>query len=161
MKTAKFLLGLTFILSLSFNAAFIIHLFTAQPAHTETLPNQMQLDLSEQQKKQIEPLRLKMHRDNEAIKTEIRQCQEKLMAALKTVPPDKQAIYRCIDNINNLQKKIQQNTVEEIIQVSKFMNPNQCNCLIQGLGAAMHQDVQPCNCPYCQALQEKDKEKKL
>ena len=156
MKTAKFFLGLTFILSLSFNAAFLIHLFTAHPSPSQTEANSMQLHLTEQQKRQIEPLRLKIHKDNEAIKTEIRQCQEKLMAALKTDPLDKQAIYRCIDNINNLQKKIQQNTVEEIIQVSKFMNPDQCNCLIEGLGAAMHQDVKPCNCPHCQAL-EKEK----
>lgn len=151
MKTYKFILGIIFILSLSFNAAFLIHLFTAHPSHAETPANQMHLDLTGQQKKQMEPIRLKIHRDNEAIKKQIHQCQENLLAALKSEPVNKQAIYECIDNISNLQKKIQQNTVEEIIQVRKYMNPDQCNCLIEGLGAVMHQTTKPCDCPSCQS----------
>jgi Spy/CpxP family protein refolding chaperone len=149
MKVYKIVFGLIFVLSLSFNAALLIHQFTAQPSHAETPSNQMPLDLTEQQKKQMEPIRLKIHKDNEAIKKEILQCQEKLLTALKTEPVDKQAIHRCIDNISHLQKKIQKNTVEEIIEIRKYMNPDQCNCLMEGLGAAMHQTTKPCNCPYC------------
>jgi Spy/CpxP family protein refolding chaperone len=151
MKVYKIVFGLIFVLSLSFNAAFLIHLITAHPSHAETPANQMPMDLTDQQKKQMEPIRLKIHKDNEAIKKKILQCQEKLLTALKTQPVDKQAIYRCIDNISHLQKKIQQNTVEEIIQIRKYMNPDQCNCLIEGLGAAMHQTAKPCNCPHCQS----------
>ena len=158
MKVNKFIFGIIFVLSLSFNAAFLIHQFTVHPSSTETPANQMPLVLSEQQKKQMEPIRLKIHKDNEAIKKEILQCQEKLLTALKTQPVDKQAIYQCIDNISNLQKKIQQNTVEEIIQLRKYMDPDQCNCLMEGLGAAMHQTTKPCNCPYCQS-QKSNKEK--
>lgn len=149
MKVYKIVFGLTFILSLSFNAAFLIHLTTAHPSHAETPANQMLMDLTDQQKKQMEPIRLKIHKENEAIKKQILQCQKKLLTTLKTQPVDKQAIYQCIDNINHLQKKIQQNTMEEIIQIRKYMNPDQCNCLIEGLGAAMHQTTKPCNCPYC------------
>jgi Spy/CpxP family protein refolding chaperone len=151
MKVYKIIFGLIFIISLSFNAAFLIHRFTVHSSHAETLENQMPMELTEQQKKQMEPIRLKIHQDNEAIKKQIRQCQEKLLTALKNEPVDKQAIYQCIDNINNLQKKIQKNTVEEIIRIRKYMNPDQCNCLIKGLGAAMQQTVKPCNCPHCQS----------
>ena len=154
MKINKFIFGLIFVLSLSFNAAFLIHLIIAHPSHAETAANQMPMDLTDQQKRQMEPIRLKIHKDNETIKKEILQCQEKLLTALKTQPVDKQAIYQCIDNISNLQKKIQQNTVEEIIQIRKYMNPDQCNCLIEGLGAAMHQTVKPCNCPHCKSQRQ-------
>ena len=149
MRIPHIILILIGLLSISFNAAFIIHLFTSHPGNTEASINPMPLNLTEQQKKQIEPLRLKIHKDNEAIKAEIRQCQGKLMAALKTHPVDKQAIYQCIDNISNLQKKIQQNTIEEIIQVTQFMNPEQCTCLMEELSKSLHQEVKPCTCPSC------------
>jgi Spy/CpxP family protein refolding chaperone len=151
MKFNKFIFGLIFILSLSLNAAFLIHLFTVHLSHPETPANKMPMELTEQQKKQMEPIRLKIHQDNEAIKKQIHHCQEKLLTALKNEPVDKQAIYQCIDNINNLQKKIQKNTVEEIIEIRKYMNPDQCNCLFKGLGTAMQQTVKPCNCPHCQS----------
>jgi Spy/CpxP family protein refolding chaperone len=151
MKVYKIIFALIFILSLSFNAAFLIHQFTVHPSHPETPANQMSMDLTDQQKKQMEPIRLKIHQDNETIKKQIHQCQEKLLTALKNEPVDKKAIYQCIDNINDLQKKIQQNTVEEIIRIRKYMSPDQCNCLIEGLGAAMQQTAKPCNCPHCQS----------
>ena len=137
----KKILGIIFILSLSFNAAFIIHLTTssskAEASHTK-------LNLSEHQKKIMEPIRIKMHRENEAIKKQITQCQEKLLAALKTDPVDKDAINGCLENIGNLQKKVQQNTIEEIIRIRKFMNPEQCNCLIDSLGAVMNHTSKSC-----------------
>ena len=159
MKTAKFLFGVVFILSLSFNAAFLLHLFTAKtpspPANTaEASLNQLNLDLSEEQLKQMEPLRQKLHQENETIKKEMFQCQEKLLAALDSDPPDKAVINTCIENINTLQKKIQQNTIEEIILVRKVMNPEQCNCLMKGLGAAMQQTAAPCNCSHCQSAKK-------
>ena len=120
MKMFRIILGTAFILSLSFNIAFLIHMFTAHPVHSETAENHVNLNLSEQQKKLMEPIRLKMHKENEAVKKQIVKCQEKLMAALKTEPVDKEAINQCIEHISDLQKKIQLNTIEEIIQVKKI-----------------------------------------
>jgi Spy/CpxP family protein refolding chaperone len=151
MKTGKIIFTIVFIVSLSFNAAFIIHLITAHPAHSTSQGTQMKLDLTHEQKKQIEPIRARMHRENEAIKKQIAQCQEKLLAALNADPVDKDAVNKCIESISNWQKKIQQNTIEEIIQVRKHMNPEQCNCLMHGLGTAMNQSSKPCNCPHCRA----------
>lgn len=147
----KKIIGFIFILSLSFNAAFLVYLFTAGTS-TETRGIQrsdVKLDLTEQQKKQMEPIQVKIHRENEAIKKEIAKCQAELLAALRTDPVDRTAVNTCIDNINNLQKKIQQNTIEEIIQVRKYMNPDQCNCLIEGLGAALDTTSKACDCPHC------------
>jgi len=151
MKTFKIIPGIIFVLSLSFNTAFLIRMLTAHPAHSETAENYLNLNLSEQQKKQMEPIRLKMHKENEAVKKQIAQCQEKLLTALKTEPVDKKAINQCIENISDLQKKIQLNTIEEIIQVKKYMNTEQCNCLIDGLGVALNQTAKACNCPHCRA----------
>jgi Spy/CpxP family protein refolding chaperone len=144
----KKILGIIFILSLSFNAAFIIHLVSYS---SKTEASHTKLKLSEHQKKMIEPIRIKMHRANEAIKKQITQCQEKLLTALKTDPADKDAINGCLKNISNLQKKVQQNTIEEIIQIRKFMNPEQCNCLLDSLSAVMNHTSKSCNYPYCQS----------
>jgi Spy/CpxP family protein refolding chaperone len=151
MKTGKIILGILFILSISFNAAFLINLLTAQTTHTETSENPLNLNLTEQQEKQVETVRAKMHRENQAIKKQIAQCQEDLINALKQEPVDRTTINDFLENISALQKKIQQNTIEEIIQVKKYMNPEQCNCLIEGLGTAMANTSKPCNCPYCQS----------
>ncbi len=151
MKTGKIILTIIFVLSLSFNAAFIINLITAPPAGSVSPGTQVKLDLTDEQKKQIEPIRSKMHGENEAIKKQIAQYQEKLLAALDADPIDKNAVNYCLENIGNLQKKIQRNTIEEIIQVRKYMSPEQCNCLIKGLGSAVAQSSEPCNCPYCKA----------
>jgi len=140
--------GIIFILSLSFNAAFIIHLVSSSSKTEATHPK---LNLSEHQKKMMEPIRLKMHRSNEAIKKQITQCQEKLLTALKIDPVDKDAINGCLKNISRLQKKVQQNTIEEIIRIRKFMNTEQCNCLLDSLGAVMNHMSKSCNCPYCQS----------
>jgi Spy/CpxP family protein refolding chaperone len=151
MRTGKIILGILFILSISFNAAFLINLLNAQTTHTETSENPLNLNLTEQQEKQVETVRVKMHRENQAIKKQIAQYQEDLLKALKQEPVDRAVINGCIENISSLQKKIQQNTIEEIIQIKKYMNPDQCNCLIEGLGTAMADTSKPCNCPYCQS----------
>ena len=155
MKMNKIIPGILFILSISFNVAFLINLLTARTSHTETSKNQMNLNLTEQQEKQMEAIRVKMHRENQAIKKQIAQCQEDLLKALKQEPVDKAAINGCIENISRLQKKIQQNTIEEIIQIKKYMNPEQCNCLMEGLWTAMADTSKPCDCPYCQSHNNK------
>ena len=156
MRRIKIIPAIIFILSLSFNAAFLIHMLTAHAAHSETMEKEipLNLNLSEQQKKQLEPFRLKMHRENEVIRKKITQCQKELLSALKTEPVDKKAIDQCIENISQLQKEVQLNTIEEILQVKKHMNPEQCNCLINGLGSALGQAAKPCNCPHCRALKK-------
>lgn len=145
---------IVFILSLSFNVAFIIHLLYVHILPAAATENHVTLQLTEQQKKGIEPIRLEMHRQNEAIKAQIASCREKLVAALKSDPVDRTAINICIENISDLQKKIQQNTIEEIIHLRNFMDAEQCNCLIDSLEAAMSGTSKPCDCPHCSSARQ-------
>jgi len=163
MKKVRYIFWITFILSLSLNAAFILHLFTSMdtsknptvnPSQTKSPVQKPNLELTTDQLKKMEPFQLKIHRENETIKKEIRQYQVKLLASINKEPIDKQAINRCIDRINNLQKKIQQNTVKEILYLKKHMNPDQCNCFIKNLGDSMIKSSSPCNCPNCKSYKQ-------
>lgn len=154
----KKLPGIIFIISLSLNAAFIIYLFTPKIfSKPETSGSEMILELTEEQKKLLEPAQVKIHRENENIKSRIAQCQQKLLAALKADSIDRTEINNCIENINDLQKKIQQNTIEEILLLRQHMNPDQCNCLMEGLNAAMDNSTTTCDCPHCRAAAKSKK----
>lgn len=154
----KKLPGIIFILSLSFNAAFLIYLFTPKIfSKAEPPGNELKLELTEQQKKHLEPAQVKFHRENEAIKSQIAECQQKLLDTLKTDPIDRTEINNCIENINNLQKEIQQNTIEEILLLRQHINTDQCNCLMEGLNAAMDNSTQTCDCPHCRAARKNEK----
>ncbi len=138
-----------FILSISLNAAFIIHIMVSKKESPPASTEPVQLNLTEQQKKEMSPIRLKTHRENEAIKQKIARQQELLIAALNAKPVDREKIYLCIDSINILQKKIQRNTIDEILSIRKHMTPEQCKCLADGLGANMKQTAAPCQCAGC------------
>jgi Spy/CpxP family protein refolding chaperone len=145
----RLFLRIIFILSLSFNAAFLIQLLSPARAHSEAVGEPAALNLSDRQKQRIGPVRMELHKENEAIKQQIVRHQQELLAVLKKEPIDRAEANRCIDKINGLQKKIQQNTVEEIIRIRQYMTDHQCNCLIDGIGAAMQQKSQPCNGDCC------------
>ena len=154
----KKLPGIIFVISLSLNAAFIIYLFTPKIfPKPETSINKMKLELTEEQKKHLEPSQVKIHRENENIKSQITQCQQKLLTALKADPIDRTEINNCIEKINELQKKIQQNTIEEILLLRQHINTDQCNCLMEGLNAAMGSSNQMCDCPHCRAARNNKK----
>lgn len=148
----KILVRLILILSLGFNAAAVIY-FLQSPKTVaanaapdlKTIP----MHLTDQQKKEIEPLRLEFHRKNQTIKKEITARQKELLAALDEEHVDITTVNRCIDTINQLQKKIQLNAAEEIIRMKKIMNPRQCTCMIKNLGHAMDKSNQPCTCTHC------------
>ncbi len=136
------IIRVVFILSISFNAAFLIHLFTTKAQTRPFGPEgsaigHLSLDLTETQKKQIAPVQLAMQRQNETIKKQITGHQGVLLEALKEKDVDRGEVNRCINNISDLQKKLQLNTVEEIIRVREYMNTDQCNCLIGCLEASM------------------------
>ncbi|MCP4218259.1 MAG: hypothetical protein GY765_26725 [bacterium] len=144
----KKILGLVFILSVSLNIAFIIYMM-AGPSQAEAPKATSKLELSEKQKKEIEPVRQKIHLRNEAIKKEMAGHQVKLMDLLSDEAVDKKAAFLCIDKINGLQKEIQQNTVEEVIALKSHMTPQQCNCLLEGMESSLKKSAKPCNCSCC------------
>lgn len=141
----RIILRLIFILSISFNIAFILHLLGHSPDQKN-----IQLNMTEKQREYVNRIHLKVHKDNKEIKDRIRQCQKDLMKALKEEELNHEQVSKCIDEINNLQKKIQLNTIEEIIQVKKVLNKHQCDCLIDGLNQRLSQVSKPCDRECCQ-----------
>ena len=111
---ARIILRVIFILSISFNIAFFIHLL----GHTPGQKN-IQLNMTEEQREVESRIHLKMHKENEGIKKKIRECQTQMIDALKAVKVDRDKIIKCSTKISNLQRQIQLNTVDEIIQVKK------------------------------------------
>ncbi len=150
MKGKYLSIKIIFILSLSLNVAFIIHFLSTQPpaaSAQDRLP--VPLHLTDQQVKDIQPIRQKIHKENEHIKKQIQQYQSKLLTALQEEPVDRGEVNRCIDEINGYQKKIQHNTVEEILQVQKHMNPHQCQCFLHNIDCAMKDSTQQCGNDCC------------
>lgn len=152
MKKGKIIAIAVFILSLSINAAFVVHMFSTHPeTEREGVPPSHDLNLTEDQKKQIKPIRSKTQQRNESVKQEMARCKASLLEALRKDPVDRETVYKCIDTISDLQKKVQLNTVEEIIQVRSLMSQHQCNCLINNMAVAMGEAPEPCNCGHCDA----------
>lgn len=150
MKSKKgLILRIVFILSLSFNAAFTIHFFLPAGTGNQESSQPMALNLSEQQKKQMTPVHEKIHKKNEALKKKILSEQEKLLTALKQDPVNRDEVNHCIDEINGFQKQLQKNTVEEILHMRQYMTDHQCNCLIDGIGAAMQNRTHTCTADCC------------
>ncbi len=147
---AKVILRVLFILSVSLNIAFAIHLLTVRPVEPEE--KGIDLNLSETQQGQLKGIHLKIHHENEALRKKIAECQKRVMTALKSERVDKEKINLCLERISALQKKIQKNTVEEIIQVKQVLDPHQCNCLFEGLDVKVHHN--PCTRECCN-LQKK------
>lgn len=140
------LLRIVFILSISFNAAFVLHLVKmnaeSQPAseasqQTGSTIVSMNLGLTPSQMEKIRPVQNAMRKQNDRIKNEINGCRGKLLNALKQQEIDRSAVNAYIDQLSGLQNQLQKNTVEEIIQVREYMNDFQCNCLIGCLEASM------------------------
>lgn len=153
---ARVILRVLFVLSLSLNIAFTIHLFTARPA--ESKEQKPALNLSANQEKQLSGIRLKIHKENEEIRKKIAECHKKVMAALKSETVDREQINHCIERISAMQKRIQQNTVEEILEMKKMLTPHQCNCLMEGLDAELHHKA--CTKECCSPTEKQKNEQK-
>ena len=142
----KLILRILFILSLSFNAAFLVYLVS----HQKTSPvDRVDLNLSAEQQKQVQEIRLKKHRQNEAIKREISRSQESMMSALRAAVVDRKQVNRHVKEINHLQQQLQQNTVEEILELKRLLDSEQCTCLMDGLDAEMKHSMAPCTKACC------------
>ncbi len=141
---ARIILRVVFILSISFNIAFVIHLLR----HTSFKDN-IQLNMTNKQTEAVNRIHIKLHEENEGIKKEIRECQIELINALKADKVNREIVGKCIEKISILQKKIQQNTIDEIIQVKKYLNDHQCGCLIDGLNMGLSQASKPCDKECC------------
>jgi Spy/CpxP family protein refolding chaperone len=117
--------------------------------HDKSKEKPFELNLTELQKAKLNEIRKKRHQENEILKKKISECQEKMIAALHADPVDKLVINQCLENISSIQKEIQKNTIDEIIQVKKHLDPHQCNCLVDELHAQMKQSSKSCTMECC------------
>lgn len=131
-------------LSISFNIAFVTYL-QVKSSDKENI----QLNMTDKQREVVNRIHLKSHKENEGVKEKIRQCQKELINALTAEKVNRETVSKCIDKISNLQKKIQQNTVDEIIQVKRHLDNHQCNCLVNGLNMKFSQASKPCDRECC------------
>ena len=139
------------VLSISLNLAFIGSiLFPGSTDGERGAP----LKLSELQKQQVMQIQQTIHKKNEVIKKKIASCQKDLLAALNQENIDKVKINQCIEDISALQKEIQLNAVDQILQMRQHLDKNQCNCLMNELEAGMTNKNQPCSKACCMPEKE-------
>jgi len=152
----KLIFRFIFILSILLNLSMAVHFFKS---NFNTKSTEFALNLTKQQKERMTKIRLVSHKKNEQIKIQIKRCQEKMIADLKAVEVNKENVFAHIRDINALQEKIQQNTIEEILQVKKFLNHNQCECLIDGLHAKLSAATKICSKECCNPEKKTAREK--
>lgn len=151
----KIITRLIFILSISINIAFGINIFMTNGKSDQQ--KQLPLNLTDTQKSQLEKIRLKNHQKNEHMKKKISAYQERMIAALHSETVDREEINHCIDGISAIQKEIQQNTINEILQIKKHLDPQQCNCLVDNINTQMKQGSKPCTMECCKPKSNGDK----
>ena len=134
------------VLSISLNLAFIGSILF--PGSTDG-ERGAQLKLSQQQKQQVMQIQQTIHKKNEVIKKKIGSCQKDLLAALNQEKIDKDKINECIEDISAMQKEIQLNAVDQIVQMRRHLDKDQCDCLMEELHAKMAQENRPCDKACC------------
>lgn len=152
----KLIFRFIFILSILLNLSMAVHFFKSNSSSKST---EFALNLTKQQKEKMTKIRLVSHKKNEQIKILIKRCQEKMIADLKAEEVNKEKVFAHIRDINTLQEKIQQNTIEEILQVKKFLNHHQCECLLDGLNAKFSAATKICSKECCHPEKKTAREK--
>lgn len=141
---AKIALRLLFILSISFNLAFLGHLLFA-PEKSEARNNFLnELQLSKEQAQKIHADSEFIDRENRELTAKIANCRQDLIQSLQEPQVDKEKAFQCIKDINALQQKIQENTIKKILICKEHLNNDQCSCLMDNMCKKMH--VHPAHC---------------
>ena len=140
----KIALRLLFILSLSFNLAFLGYFFLG-PEKKETRDNFLnELQLSKEQKENIRAASEFIDRENRELTAKIKKCQQSLIQSLQEPQVDKEKAYQCINDINALQQKIQENTIKKILICKEHLTRDQCSGLMDNMCKKMHVNPDYC-----------------
>jgi len=140
----KIALRLLFILSISFNLAFLGHLVFA-PKKIEAGDDLLrELHLSTEQIKKIRTASEFIDRENRELTKKIAACQQKLIRSLQAPQVDREKSFQCIKEINTLQQKIQENTIHKILICKEHLTSDQCSCLMDNMCKKMY--VHPEHC---------------
>lgn len=141
----KIALRLIFILSISFNLAFLAHLFLS-PEKSQAQDSLMgELHLSKEQSEKIRSASSLIDRENLDLKAKVAQCQQELIKSLQDPEVDREKAFQCIKDINALQQKIQENTIKKILICKEHLSEDQCTCLMDNMCKKMHLSTDHCH----------------
>ena len=125
-----------FLFSLTFNVVFIFHLLSDRHSSGNSTANAFLLDDS--QKKKIAEESSGILSENVKLENGLERCRQDLYNLLNSEETDKKEIEKCITTINDIQKKIQMNTVEQLLIYKKHMTDEQCKCFLKEFGENMN-----------------------
>ncbi len=137
---------LFFLFSFIFNIVFILHLRSDRHTDNKKLPA---FHLNDFQKKKINEESSEIINDNIKLENELAKCRQDLYNLLNSEDNDKVKIEECINTISNIQKKIQLNTIDQLLIYKKHMDKEQCKCFLKEFGKNMnvhHKCDENCRC---------------
>ncbi len=132
MKRSVF--KLIFLFSLVFNVVCMVYLLT--PA-TEKDPVLKDVRLSNDQKETIERKTHDIIESNCELTKKLTIHRQELYNLLIQDNPDREKIAKWIKQINRLQHKIQQNTIDHLLLYKKHLSKTQCDCLMRNVAVKM------------------------
>ncbi len=137
-----------FLFSLTFNVVFILDLLSERHSNIDSVSGD-KLNLTIIQKKRITEESLPIVNENKKLESELRVCNQDLYDMLNADKVDKKTVRECISKINEIQKNIQLNTIEQLLIYKKHMTPEQCKCFLEEFGSKLnlnHNCTDGCNC---------------
>lgn len=137
---------LFFLFSFIFNIIFILHLRSDRHSDNNSMPA---FQLNDFQKKKITEESSEIIGENTKLENELAKCRQELYNLLNSDETDKKEIEKCIVTISDIQKKIQMNTVDQLLIYKKHMTKEQCKCFLKEFGENMnvhHQCDENCSC---------------
>jgi len=134
-----------FLFSFIFNVIAVVYLLSTRtdsdPAHS--------FFLNESQKQKINKESGDILQENVKLEGELEKCRQDLYNLLNSEDNDRTKIEGCISTISDIQKKIQMNTVEQLLIYKKHMDEEQCRCFLKEFGENMnvhHECDENCSC---------------
>lgn len=136
-----------FLFSIIFNIVFVYHLVTV---HKDNKNNVLDdVILSTEQQNLINKKTEFIIKKNKELNLELKKCRKDLYSILDNDNPDREKIKICIDAINNIQKEMQINTIEQLLIYKKNLSKSQCDCFMKNVGNEMgipHKCDENCKC---------------
>ncbi|MEN8221805.1 MAG: hypothetical protein ABFR36_00990 [Acidobacteriota bacterium] len=136
-----------FLFSFIFNVVAVVYLLSLRKIENNEKVHTFQLN--ESQKHKITRESEGILNENIKLENELERCRQDLYNLLNSENNDRAKIEECITTISDIQKKIQLNTVEQLLIYKKHMNKEQCKCFLKEFGENMnvhHKCDENCNC---------------
>lgn len=147
-KTGKIIIRILFLFSLGLNIALGIH-FLNHPANSRNAGDvenksavgskfdKTALVLSQKQTQDLKQIRTQYMKTYDDLHQKMANYQAELLTLLKADKIDREKLSICLNNINQTNRDLQAQTVEEILDSKKHLSSEQCQCLLDKVGENM------------------------